>query len=89
MKGVLSTKMVGSRNLVGNRVREARLALKPSATQTQISERLREHGVNLTFSSIGKIEQGLSAVTDKQLLAFSKVLEMPVLWLMGLDEQQY
>lgn len=86
MKGVLSTRMVGDRNLVGNRVREARLALRPPATQTQISERLREFGVGLTFSSIGKIEQGLSAVTDKQLLAFSKVLDVPILWLLGLED---
>lgn len=86
MKGVLSTRMVGDRNLVGNRVREARLVLKPPATQTQISERLQEHGVGLTFSSIGKIEQGLSAVTDKQLLAFSKVLNVSILWLLGLED---
>ena len=86
MKGVLSTRMVGDRNLVGDRIRQARLALKPPATQSQVSAKLREEGIELTFSSVGKIEQGLSSVTDKQLVAFSRVLGVSVLWLLGMED---
>ena len=84
MKGVLSTAMTGNRNLIGDRLRQARLAKKPPVTQAGLSKLVEKQGIQLTFSSIGKIEQGLSAVTDKQLVAFSKALEVSVTWLLGI-----
>lgn len=73
------------RNLIGKRIRMARLASKPKITQLELSARLQVLGVNIGDSTIGKIENGFSAVTDIQLVAFAKALNTPILWL--LDEE--
>ena len=75
-------------NLIGARLRQARLAEKPKATLSDISARLEVNGVSLSISSIAKIERGERIVTDIQLVAFSKALKVPVTWLLGLDEGQ-
>ncbi len=83
MFGVMT--MSERRNIVGVRIREARHAERPRATQEDISARLAIIGVTLTNSSIGKIEAGTRAVTDLQLVAFSKVLRRSTSWLLGED----
>ncbi len=67
-----------SRNIVGKRIRAARLAEKPPATQQELSARLETHGVHLSDSSIGKIENGTRPVTDVQVLAFAQSLKVSV-----------
>lgn len=76
------------RNLIGARLRQARMTEKPKASQADISARLAVQGVTLSANSIGKIEMGTRPVTDIQLVAFSKALKVPVTWLLGLDEGQ-
>ena len=76
------------RNLVGSRIRKARLSEKPKASQAEISARLAVQGVILSANSIGKIEMGTRPVTDIQLMAFAKALKVPVTWLLGLDEKE-
>ncbi len=76
------------RNLIGKRLRQARLAEKPKASQADISARLAVQGITLSANSIGKIEMGTRPVTDIQLIAFSKALKVPVTWLLGLDESR-
>ncbi len=70
------------RNIVGKRIKEARLKAKPIITQADLSARLEFYGVTLTDSSIGKIEHGASAVTDVQLVAFAKALKVSAAWLL-------
>ena len=70
------------RNIVGERIRPARLSENPPTTQKDISARLEVNGVTLSDSSIGKIEKGTTAVTDLQAKAFAKVLKVKVSWLM-------
>ena len=77
---------IAKRNIIGERVRLARVALNPKITQVDLSARLQVLGVMLGDSSIGKIENGVSAVTDIQLLAFSKALNVSVSWLLGLED---
>lgn len=74
--------MAERRNIVGERIRMARLSEKPPATQKDISARLAVNGTILSDSSIGKIENGTSAVTDLQVRAFARVLNVKVAWLM-------
>ena len=76
------------RNVIGKRIRKARLSAKPKITQVDLSARLEFYGVTLTDSSIGKIENGTSAVTDIQLIAFAKALKVSTAWLLGeVDEK--
>ena len=74
--------MTERRNIAGERIRLARLSEKPPATQKDISARLELNGVILSDSAIGKIEHGVSAVTDLQLKAFAKVLKVTTSWLL-------
>jgi len=69
------------KNIAGERIRAARLSEKPSATQQDISARLQFHGVTLSASSIGKIENGTRPVTDVQIIAFAKALKVTPEWL--------
>ncbi|MCL2513300.1 MAG: helix-turn-helix domain-containing protein [Oscillospiraceae bacterium] len=74
--------MAERRNIAGERVKLARLAEKPPATQKDISARLELIGIILSDSAIGKIEHGASSVTDVQLDAFAKALKVKISWLM-------
>ena len=74
------------RNLVGSRIRQARLAEKPKVTLADLSARLEVLGVSLSVSSIAKIERGERIVTDVQLVALAKALKVSVLWLLGLKD---
>jgi len=73
------------RNIIGNRVKIARSLSNPKITQLELSARLQIQGVMIGDSTVGKIENGTSAVTDIQLIAFSKALNVSVLWLLGIE----
>ncbi len=73
------------KNVCGARIREARLSEVPKATQKDISARLQLQGINMSESSVGKIELGLRPITDIQLIAFAKALKVSCAWLLGED----
>ena len=73
------------KNVVGGKIRAARLAESPPATQQDLSARLEVHGVTLSASSIGKIENGTRPVTDLQVIAFAKALKVKPEWLIQQD----
>ena len=70
------------KNIIGVRLRQARLAEVPKATQKDISARLEVLGIYLSDSSIGKIEAGTRPVTDIQLMAFASALKVSAAWLL-------
>ena len=74
------------RNVSGERIKIARNSSSPKITQLDLSARLRVLDVMIGDSTIGKIENGTSAVTDIQLLAFAKALNVSALWLLGLED---
>lgn len=71
------------RNLIGKRLREARISEKPPASLADISARLATIEMELGDNAIGKIERGERPVSDIQLVAFSYVLKVSPLWLLG------
>lgn len=71
------------KNISGKRIRQARLAKKPSLTQDELSGRVAAHGVHLDRSAIAKIETGIRCVNDYELLALAKALDVEVAWLLG------
>jgi transcriptional regulator with XRE-family HTH domain len=73
------------RNLIGARIRIARNKSTPKITQQELSARLQIQGVMIGDSTIGKIENHTSAVTDIQLVAIAKALNVSVLWLIGME----
>lgn len=74
---------LGIRNICGERVetRRRQLGMKQKDLLTQ----LQIKGVDITTSGLSKLEGQLRSVLDKELLALSEVLDISVLWLLGLE----
>lgn len=70
---------------MGFRVRSARLALKPSLTQDELSARLARIGSVLDRSAVAKIETGKRKVSDLEVVALCRVLRVTPIWLLGFD----
>jgi hypothetical protein len=73
-------------NIVGARVREARLKCRPPLTQDDLSGRLAAAGVAIDRAGISKIEIGIRCVLDFEVKALAKVLKVSVGWLLGAKE---
>ncbi len=74
---------LGDKNIVGARVEQLRkqLGLKQKDLLTQ----LQVNGIDLTSSGLSKLEGQLRCVNDIELVALSKVLNVSVDWLLGLQ----
>lgn len=71
------------RNLIGDRVREARLRTKPKITQKDLLARLEIRGIYLEKTTISKIESKTRSVTDIELVAIADSLNVSIKWLLG------
>lgn len=56
--------MAQSKNIVGDRVKEARLQRKPPLTQDELSGQLARLGIAIDRAGISKIEIGIRSVLD-------------------------
>ena len=72
-------------NIVGSRVREARLHHKPPLTQDHLSAKLARLDVTIDRAGISKIENGTRRVCDYELKALAKVLGVQPFRLIGED----
>jgi len=70
-----------SRNVIGGRVKEARLRLKPAVTQDDLAGRLSARGVSLDRSAISRIESHERYVMDYEALAIASALKVSIAWL--------
>ena len=71
------------RNVIGPRVRQARIAHRPRLTQDALAAALQLRGIQLDRSAISKLERQQRAVTDLELVALAAVLEVSSGWLLG------
>ena len=71
------------KNVIGQRIRQARLEKTPRVSQEDLSGRLAVQGVQITQTSISKIESGTRYVMDYEALAIAKVLKISISWLYG------
>lgn len=76
------------KNLIGPRLRLARLMKKPVVRQKDLLARLEINGLHLSDSAISKIESGNRSVNDFELVALADALNVSVMWLLGRDSQQ-
>jgi transcriptional regulator with XRE-family HTH domain len=72
----------GSKNICGQRVKEARKKLKIS--QEDLAAKLQVEGVNIERDSVSRIEIGTRFVADYELLVLCKVLNVTPGYLLGL-----
>lgn len=70
------------KNLIGDRVREARRKRKPKITQTELLAKLELYGICLESTAISKIETFRRPVTDIELVALAECLNVDIMWLL-------
>lgn len=70
------------KNIVGERIRHARLAFIPPLTQDQLSGKLAAIGIQLDRIAITKIECGYRRVYDFELPALASALKVDLNWLL-------
>ena len=73
----------GKKNICGSRVREAREQRK--MTQTKLATQLQIYGVEIECNSISRIEAGTRFVSDYEIVALSKCLNVTPNWLLNLE----
>jgi transcriptional regulator with XRE-family HTH domain len=72
------------KNLIGDRVRQARLGNNPKVKQLELIARLAVRGIQLDETAISKIEAKTRPVTDIELVAIAESLDVSVNWLLDL-----
>jgi transcriptional regulator with XRE-family HTH domain len=73
----------GKKNICGDRVHEARC--RHRLTQSDLAARLPVEGIIIERDSISRIEIGTRFVADYELRELSKILNVSVAWLLGLE----
>ena len=79
-----NTKKRQSRNIIGDRIREARQLFDPPLTQDQLSGRLAKEGIQLDRVALAKVENGLRCAFDFEVKALAAVLKVDANWLLGI-----
>lgn len=74
---------MNDRNIVGNRVSQARKEATPPITQTDLIARLQVLGIMIDQSTLSKIENQQRPVTDIMVVALARALKVSVAWLLG------
>lgn len=77
------TREAKSRNVIGKRVRKARLACKPPVTQDDLVGRLARQGISIEQTGISRIENETRYIMDYEAIAIAKALKVSVAWLFG------
>jgi hypothetical protein len=77
------TRKAKQRNVIGARVREARLKLMPQVSQEDLAGRLAARGVLLDRSAVSRIESQTRYVMDYEAKAIARALKVSVGWLFG------
>lgn len=72
-----------ARNVIGRRVKQARLAAKRPVSQDDLAGRLAVRGVTLDQGAVSRIENLTRYVMDYEALAIAKCLKVSVGWLYG------
>ncbi|MBE6813014.1 MAG: XRE family transcriptional regulator [Ruminococcaceae bacterium] len=75
---------LGNRNIVGAKIEQRRKEI--GMKQKELLELLQHNGVDLNASGLSKMEGQIRSVLDYELVALSKVLNVSVLWLLGIEE---
>lgn len=78
MKRIIDT---ADLNIIGGRIKEARI--RAGLTQKQLSEKLELLAVYTCRGSVSRIENGRRAITDIEIDAISKVLNVSLDYLFG------
>ncbi len=77
------TSQLQQRNLIGGRIRKARLACNPPVTQEDLAGRLAARGITVDQTAVSRIENGTRYLMDYEIAAIAKSLKVSVASLFG------
>jgi hypothetical protein len=77
------TAQTPQRNLIGDRVRKARLACKPPVSQDDLAGRLAAQGITVDQTAVSRIENRTRYLMDYETAAIARALKVTVGWLFG------
>lgn len=80
------THQQGERNILGRRIRQARLKCKPPVSQDDLAGRLAVRGIILDQTAISRVENQSRYLMDYEIAAIAKSLKVPVGSLFGEKE---
>lgn len=86
--GLKKTRESKDKNIIGRRVRLARVSMNPPVSQDDLAGRLARLGVQMTQTGISKIENRSRYVMDYEAQALAKALKVSVAWLYGETEKR-
>ncbi len=72
-----------NKNMINKRIRIARAMHDPKMNQQDLLAKLQLEGINISQSMLSKIENGKRPVSDIELNAIAKVLDVNIYWLLG------
>lgn len=72
-----------NKNMINKRIRIARAMHDPKMNQQDLLAKLQIEGINISQSMLSKIENGKRPVSDIELNAIAKVLDVNIYWLLG------
>jgi HTH-type transcriptional regulator, cell division transcriptional repressor len=75
------TRQNDNRNIVGDRIRQARLRSKVPISQEDLAGRLAARGITLDQTAISRIENQTRYLMDYEIAAIAKALKVTVAWL--------
>ena len=70
----------GERNVIGHRIRQARLKQKPPVSQEDLAARLAVRGVFFDRSALSRMEAQKRFIRDYEIVAIAGALKTPVSW---------
>jgi transcriptional regulator with XRE-family HTH domain len=73
----------GERNVIGRRIKEARLKQKPPVSQEDLAARMAVRGVYFDRSAISRMEAQKRFVRDYEIVAMADALKVSIAWLFG------
>ena len=77
---------LGDRNIVGARVTQARLRL--GMKQVELLAKLQVEGIAISVPALSLLEGQKRPVTDKELDALAKILNVSSDWLLGREDEK-
>ena len=77
------TRKALERNIVGHRIRLARLKFAPPVSQDDLAGRLAAQGILLDRTAISRIESQSRYVMDYEAAAIARALKVSIAWLFG------
>lgn len=85
---MFKNKHEASNNISGKNIKRLRLEQVPHLSQRALADKLQIQGIDLDKNAVQRIESGQRFVTDIELLAFSKVLNVSLEILLQIGENR-